>query len=53
MVYGIVKQHDGWIEVKSEVGQGTCMNVFLPVSPDALEMAGGSSATKLTVGQND
>ena len=31
-VYGIVKQHDGWVEVASEVGQGTTFTIFLPAS---------------------
>ena len=31
-VYGIVKQHQGWLEVESQVGQGTTFNVFLPAS---------------------
>ncbi len=29
-VYGIVKQHHGWVEVESEVGKGTVFKVFLP-----------------------
>src|SRR3989454_7322068 len=31
-VYGIVRQHQGWIEVESQVGRGTRFNVFLPSS---------------------
>lgn len=30
-VYGIVKQHRGWIEGESEVGRGTSFNIFLPM----------------------
>jgi hypothetical protein len=32
-VYGIVKQHNGNIEITSHIGQGTTVVLYLPVSP--------------------
>jgi signal transduction histidine kinase/ActR/RegA family two-component response regulator len=57
-VYGIVKQHAGWIEVQSEIGQGTTFRLFFPicsperrvqVEPSADEPATGGDETILVV----
>jgi signal transduction histidine kinase/ActR/RegA family two-component response regulator len=34
VVYGIIKQHGGWINVSSEIGRGTTFTVYLPVSKE-------------------
>jgi two-component system cell cycle sensor histidine kinase/response regulator CckA len=34
-VYGVVEQHQGWIEVKSDLGGGTTFDVYLPKSKQA------------------
>jgi PAS domain S-box-containing protein len=30
MVFGIIQQHQGWIECHSELGRGTCFSLYLP-----------------------
>jgi PAS domain S-box-containing protein len=56
MVYGLVKQHEGYVHVYSEVGQGTAVRVYLPAvtgqgaepaRPARLEMRGGSETILL------
>ncbi len=39
LVFGIVKQHRGWIECTSEVNQGTTFSIFLPRSTTPVESA--------------
>jgi PAS domain S-box-containing protein len=53
MVFGIVKQHEGWIDCYSEVGQGTRFDLYLPrtvafqTRPSGLRRAlGNGSATE-------
>ena len=36
-VYGIVKNHDGWISVDSELGKGTTVRIYLPAIEIAVE----------------
>ncbi len=61
-VFGIVKQHEGWIEVESAVGAGTTFKVFLPAvvnqaSPDLSQpiqpKVRGGSETILLVEDED
>ncbi len=46
-VYGIIKQHRGWIEVTSRVGEGTAFQIFFPASADK------SGALPLTPGEQN
>jgi len=58
-VYGIAKQHQGWVEVTSEVGLGTTFRVFIPAlnavavetddQNDSLMIARGGRETILLV----
>jgi CheY-like chemotaxis protein len=49
-VYGIVKQHQGWVEVSSHLGDGTTFKFFLPAN-DALGKKELASKTKLSTSQ--
>ena len=49
-VYGIVKQHKGWIEVQSQVGKGTTFTVFLPAVPAPAKAVAGTGGVELRGG---
>jgi two-component system, cell cycle sensor histidine kinase and response regulator CckA len=47
-VYGIVRQHGGWITVASIPGQGTTFEVHLPLTLESLPAQAYSSASPVT-----
>jgi len=49
-VYGIVKQHQGWVEVSSQVGSGTTFKVFLPAIPAPSETGAAEAQAELRGG---
>ena len=59
VVYGIIKSHHGFIDVKSKPQQGTTFSIYLPiplqrievadVTPELLEAIGGAGETILVV----
>jgi len=49
-VYGIVKQHDGWIEVSSHVGKGTSFRIYFPLSSHPVIPAESSPPVTLARG---
>lgn len=53
MIYGLIKQQDGFVDVRSEVGKGTVVELYFPLMPEGTNVAetahvsqGGHSGTE-------
>jgi CheY-like chemotaxis protein len=51
VIYGIVQQNRGWINVYSELGKGTCFKVYLPVA-EANEATSNDDSATLSEARN-
>ena len=49
-VYGIVKQHHGWVEVTSELGKGATFRVHLPASAESVDSAQETPMARAVLG---
>jgi signal transduction histidine kinase len=43
-VHGMVNQHEGWIEVQSEIGKGTCFDIYFPIAEESPQKAHADAA---------
>jgi len=43
-IYGIIKQHEGYIEARSSVGHGSSFSIYLPASAEATGRPSGGAA---------
>lgn len=45
-VYGVVRQHGGWVDVESEIGRGTSFRIYLPLTGPESESDSGENPTE-------
>ena len=54
VVYGVVSQHGGWINIDTELGEGTQFTVYLPATSDALtQLEEGDGPAVATAGHGE
>ncbi|MCC6421128.1 MAG: PAS domain-containing protein [Gemmataceae bacterium] len=51
LVFGIVKEHQGWVHCASEMGRGSRFEVYLPRCPEDVAAAGGGVAVARDAGE--
>jgi two-component system, cell cycle sensor histidine kinase and response regulator CckA len=49
-IYGIVKQHQGWVLVESQIGQGSTFTIFLPCALEPAEATPGVDPLDMALG---
>jgi DNA-binding NtrC family response regulator len=52
-VYGIVKQHDGHIDVQTQAGQGTTFTIYLPALESVLPEDQRTPLSSISLGQRE
>jgi PAS domain S-box-containing protein len=52
-VYGIAKQHDGFLHVESEIGRGSIFHLFLPVVQGGLVEEQTGHSKEMTMGRGE
>ncbi len=53
VVYGIIRQHGGFIDVVSEPDRGTCFSVYLPYTSEGIAVAPSSTGEGLVKGTGE